>query len=98
MPPPGVSRRHPIGVIRQQESPREGRRFDARGGIVGGQQTIAYAVFAVVGTFGGGGAGAAVWPEGLDGPNNAVIMAVLCLVIGMKLVVGFAIFLALSAI
>jgi hypothetical protein len=85
-------------VIRQQESPREGRRFDARGGIVGGQQTIAYAVFAVVGTLGVGA------PELLCGlkdwmaQNNAVIMAVLCLVIGMKLVAGFAIFLASSAI
>jgi hypothetical protein len=69
----------------------------AQTGIPGGQQAIAYAVFAVVGTLGVGA------PVGIYlgmgkrsaellgrlkdwmGQHNAVIMAVLCLVIGVKL-------------
>jgi hypothetical protein len=70
----------------------------AQTGISGGQQAVAYAVFAVIGTLGVGapvvlylalGERSAeklgrlkVWMA----HNNAVIMSVLCLVIGMKLV------------
>jgi len=69
----------------------------AQTGIAGGQQAIAYAVFAVVGTLGVGapvvvyfamGKRSAELLGGLKNwmaHNNAVIMAVLCLVIGMKL-------------
>lgn len=70
----------------------------AQPGIPGGEQAIAYAVFAIIGTIGvaapvviylalGDRAGPILarlreWM----GHNNAVIMAVLCLVIGAKLV------------
>jgi Sap, sulfolipid-1-addressing protein len=70
----------------------------AQTGIAGGQQAVAYAVFAVVGTL-GVGAPVVVYlsmgkrSEKLLGHlkdwmahNNAVIMAVLCLVIGVKLI------------
>jgi Sap, sulfolipid-1-addressing protein len=67
-------------------------------GIPGGQQAIAYAVFAIVGTlsvsaplglyFAMGERSAELLGRLKDwmGHNNAVIMAVLCLVIGMKLI------------
>ena len=70
----------------------------AQTGIAGGQQVIAYAVFAVIGTLGVaapvviyfamGRRSAEVLGRLKDwmGDNNAVIMAVLCLVIGMKLI------------
>ena len=69
----------------------------AQTGIPGGQQGIAYAVFAVVGTggvaapvviyFAMGKRSAALLERLKDwmGQHNAVIMAVLCLVIGVKL-------------
>jgi hypothetical protein len=69
----------------------------AQTGIPGGQQAIAYAVFAVVGTLGVGtpvvlylamgkrSAGLLGRLKDWMGRNNAVIMAVLCLVIGAKL-------------
>ena len=70
----------------------------AQVGLSGADQAVAYAVFAVTGTIGvatpvviyfalGSRAGALL--EGMEawlGRNNAVIMAVLCLVIGAKLV------------
>ena len=67
-------------------------------GISGGQQAIAYAVFALIGTLGVGapaaiyfamGERAARILSGLKdwmGQHNAVIMSVLCLVIGAKLI------------
>ncbi|HEU4398113.1 MAG TPA: GAP family protein, partial [Actinomycetota bacterium] len=70
----------------------------AQTGIPGSQQAIAYAVFAIIGTLGVGapvalyfgmGKRSAELLGGLKdwmGHNNAVIMAVLCLVIGVKLV------------
>ena len=70
----------------------------AQTGIPGGEQAIAYAVFALIGTIGVGAPVAIYFALGdragpiLDGlkqwmgRNNAVIMAVLCLVIGAKLV------------
>jgi hypothetical protein len=70
----------------------------AQTGIAGGQQVIAYAVFAVIGTLGVaapvviyfamGRRSAEVLGRLKDwmGHNNAVIMSVLCLVIGMKLI------------
>ena len=70
----------------------------AQTGIPGSQQAIAYAVFAVVGTLGVGAPVATYFAMGkrsVDllsrlkdwmGRNNAVIMAVLCLIIGVKLV------------
>jgi hypothetical protein len=70
----------------------------AQTGIAGGQQAVAYAVFAVVGTVGVGAPVVIYFSMGkrsaalLDGlkdwmaHNNAVIMAVLCLVIGVKLI------------
>jgi hypothetical protein len=70
----------------------------AQTGIAGGQQAVAYAVFAVVGTLGVGAPVVLYFAMGkrsaalLDGlkdwmaHNNAVIMAVLCLVIGVKLI------------
>jgi hypothetical protein len=70
----------------------------AQTGISGGEQAVAYAVFALVGTVGVAipvaiyfalGARAASILDRLKawmGHNNAVIMAVLCLVIGAKLV------------
>jgi Sap, sulfolipid-1-addressing protein len=70
----------------------------AQTGIPGSQQAIAYAVFAVIGTLGVGapvgiylamGKRSAQLLGGLKdwmGHNNAVIMAVLCLVIGVKLI------------
>jgi len=69
----------------------------AQTGIPGGQQAVAYAVFAVIGTLGVGapvGIYFAMGKRSADllgrlkdwmGHNNAVIMAVLCLVIGVKL-------------
>jgi Sap, sulfolipid-1-addressing protein len=69
----------------------------AQTGIPGGEQAIAYAVFAVIGTVGVGAPVVIYFALGdragpiLDGlkawmaHNNAVIMAVLCLVIGAKL-------------
>jgi len=69
----------------------------AQTGIPGGQQAIAYAVFAVIGTLGVGapvGIYVAMGKRSAEllgrlkdwmGHNNAVIMAVLCLVIGVKL-------------
>jgi Sap, sulfolipid-1-addressing protein len=69
----------------------------AQTGIAGGQQAMAYAVFAVVGTLGvgapvvvyfGTGKRSAQLLGGLKDwmtHNNAVIVAVLCLVIGVKL-------------
>jgi Kef-type K+ transport system membrane component KefB len=70
----------------------------AQTGIAGGQQAVAYAVFAVVGTLGVGAPVVAYFAMGKRSAeplgrlkdwmalNNAVIMAVLCLVIGVKLV------------
>ena len=70
----------------------------AQTGIAGGQQAIAYAVFAVVGTLGVGTPVGIYFAMGKRSAevlgrlkdwmahNNAVIMAVLCLVIGVKLV------------
>jgi Sap, sulfolipid-1-addressing protein len=70
----------------------------AQTGIAGGQQAIAYAVFAVVGTLGVGAPVVLYFAMGERSAellgrlkdwmahNNAVIMAVLCLVIGVKLV------------
>ncbi len=70
----------------------------AQTGIAGGQQAIAFAVFAVIASIGVGapvviyftmGERAKAMLEGLRtwmSHNNAVIMAVLCLVIGAKLV------------
>ena len=70
----------------------------AQTGIAGGQQAVAYAVFAVVGTLGVGAPVVLYFAMGKRSAellgrlkdwmahNNAVIMAVLCLVIGMKLV------------
>ena len=70
----------------------------AQTGIAAGQQAVAYAVFAVIGTIGVGapvviyfamGTKAARILEGLKtwmAHNNAVIMAVLCVVIGVKLI------------
>jgi hypothetical protein len=70
----------------------------AQTGIPGGQQAIAYAVFAVVGTLGVGAPVVLYFAMGKRsaellgrlkdwmGHNNAVIMAVLCLVIGAKLI------------
>lgn len=69
----------------------------AQTGIAGGEQAVAYAVFALIGTIGVGapvviyfamGDRAGPILEQLKGwmaHNNAVIMAVLCLVIGAKL-------------
>jgi threonine/homoserine/homoserine lactone efflux protein len=78
----------------------------AQTGIPGGEQAIAYGVFALLGTvgvaapvvifFAKGDAAEAVLArlEAWMGRNNAVIMAVLCLVIGAKLlgqaITGFA--------
>jgi threonine/homoserine/homoserine lactone efflux protein len=70
----------------------------AQTGISGGEQAVAYAVFAFIGTVGvaapvviyfalGERAGPILdGLKGWMGRNNAVIMAVLCLVIGAKLV------------
>jgi hypothetical protein len=70
----------------------------AQTGIPAGQQAIAYAVFAVIGTLGVGapvGISFAMGERSAEllgrlkdwmGQHNAVIMAVLCLVIGAKLV------------
>jgi len=70
----------------------------AETGIGGGQQAIAYAVFAVIGTVGVGAPVLLYFAMGKRSAellgrvkdwmshNNAVIMAVLCLVIAMKLV------------
>ena len=70
----------------------------AQTGISGGEQAIAYAVFALVGTLGVGipvGIYFALGPRADKplvamkdwmGQNNAVIMSVLCLVIGVKLI------------
>jgi len=70
----------------------------AQTGIPGGQQAVAYAVFAVIGTLGVGapvGIYLAMGERSAEllgrlkdwmGHHNAVIMAVLCLVIGVKLV------------
>ena len=67
-------------------------------GIPGGQQAIAYGVFELIATIGIGvpvviyfamGERAAAMLDGLKvwmAHNNAVIMSVLCLVIGVKLV------------
>jgi hypothetical protein len=69
----------------------------AQTGIPGGQQAVAYAVFAVIGTLGVGtpvGIYLAMGKRSAEllgrlkdwmGHHNAVIMAVLCLVIGFKL-------------
>ena len=69
----------------------------AQTGIPGGQQAVAYAVFAVIGTLGVGAPVGIYFGMGKRsadllgrlkdwmGHNNAVIMAVLCLVIGVKL-------------
>jgi hypothetical protein len=69
----------------------------AQTGIAGGPQAVAYAVFAVVGTLGVGAPVVISFAMGKRSAellgrlkdwmahNNAVIMAVLCLVIGMKL-------------
>jgi hypothetical protein len=69
----------------------------AQTGIPGGQQAVAYAVFAVIGTLGVGAPVGIYFAmgkrsaellgrlKGWMGHNNAVIMAVLCLVIGVKL-------------
>jgi Sap, sulfolipid-1-addressing protein len=69
----------------------------AQTGIPGSQQTIAYAVFAIIGTLGVGAPVGIFFTMGTRsaellgrlkdwmGHNNAVIMAVLCLVIGVKL-------------
>jgi hypothetical protein len=70
----------------------------AQTGISGGEQAVAYLVFALVGTLGVGipvgiylamGERAARLLAGLKdwmGRNNAVIMSVLCLIIGVKLI------------
>ena len=70
----------------------------AQTGISGGQQAVAYAVFALVGTLGVGvpvgiyfamGSRSEPLLAGLKdwmGQHNAVIMSVLCLVIGFKLI------------
>jgi hypothetical protein len=70
----------------------------AQTGISGGQQAIAYAVFALIGTVGVGAPVAIFVAMGSRsekllanlkewmGQHNAVIMAVLCLVIGFKLI------------
>jgi hypothetical protein len=70
----------------------------AQTGISGGQQAVAYAVFALVGTLGVGvpvgiyfamGSRSEQLLAGLKdwmGQHNAVIMSVLCLVIGFKLI------------
>jgi hypothetical protein len=70
----------------------------AQTGIAGGQQAVAYAVFAVVGTLGVGAPVVIYFAMGKRSAellgrlkdwmahNNAVIMAVLCLVIGVKLI------------
>ena len=70
----------------------------AQTGISGGEQAVAYAVFALIGTIGVGAPVAIYFAMGdragpiLDGlktwmgRHNAVIMAVLCLVIGAKLI------------
>ncbi len=70
----------------------------AQTGIPGGEQAVAYAVFALIGTIGVGAPVVVYFTMGdrasriLDrlkgwmGQNNAVIMAVLCLVIGAKLI------------
>jgi threonine/homoserine/homoserine lactone efflux protein len=70
----------------------------AQTGIPGGEQAIAYAIFAIVGTIGVGapvviyfamGDRAGPILDGLKqwmGAHNAVIMSVLCLVIGAKLI------------
>jgi hypothetical protein len=70
----------------------------AQTGITGGEQAVAYAVFALIGTIGVGAPVAIYFALGdRSGPildrlkiwmaqHNAVIMAVLCLVIGAKLV------------
>jgi len=70
----------------------------AQTGIAGGQQAVAYAVFAVVGTLGVGAPVVVYFSMGKRSEkllgrlkdwmahNNAVIMAVLCLVIGVKLI------------
>ena len=67
-------------------------------GIPGGEQAIAYAVFAIIGTLGVGVPVVIYFATGKRseellgrlknwmGQNNAVIMAILCLVIGMKLI------------
>jgi threonine/homoserine/homoserine lactone efflux protein len=69
----------------------------AQTGIPGGQQAVVYAVFAVIGTLGVGAPVGIFFAMGKRsaellgrlkdwmGHNNAVIMAVLCLVIGVKL-------------
>jgi hypothetical protein len=69
----------------------------AQTGMAGGQQALAYAVFTVVGTLGVGAPVVLYFAMGKRsagllgrlkdwmGHNNAVIMAVLCLVIGVKL-------------
>jgi hypothetical protein len=81
-------------------SPRRGEAAHSGGatGISGGGQALAYAVFVLIGTLGVGapvaiyfalGDRSAELLERLRGwmaRNNAVIMAVLLLVIGMKLV------------
>jgi threonine/homoserine/homoserine lactone efflux protein len=70
----------------------------AQTGIAGGQQAVAYAGFAVVGTLGVGAPVVIYFATGKRSAgllgrlqdwmarNNAVIMAVLCLVIGVKLI------------
>jgi Sap, sulfolipid-1-addressing protein len=70
----------------------------AQTGIAGGSQAVAYAVFAVVGTLGVGAPVVVYFAMGERSAellgrlkdwmahNNAVIMAVLCLVIGVKLI------------
>jgi threonine/homoserine/homoserine lactone efflux protein len=70
----------------------------AQTGISGAQQAVAYAIFALIGTLGVGipvaiyfalGDRSASILRGLKdwmGKNNAVIMAVLCLIIGVKLI------------
>jgi threonine/homoserine/homoserine lactone efflux protein len=70
----------------------------AQTGISGAQQAVAYAIFALIGTLGVGvpvgiyfalGDRSASILRGLKdwmGRNNAVIMAVLCLIIGVKLI------------
>lgn len=70
----------------------------AQTGISGGEQAIAYTIFALIGTIGVGTPVIIFFTMGTRAPqtlgrlkdwmghNNAVIMAVLCLVIGMKLI------------
>jgi Sap, sulfolipid-1-addressing protein len=70
----------------------------AQTGITGGQQAVAYTVFAIVGTLGVGAPVVLYFATGKRSAellgrlkdwmahNNAVIMAVLCLVIGVKLI------------